>query len=122
MTTEAPKPPSRFGRIAGAILTGMVGFAVGAGIGFGIASALIPQAVAAGADPFLDETFGYSFFLLLCPAALVFGSLLGWLGTRIGKRNTSDRGCMGLILSGLVSLAGGLMLSLAWYVLVAYTG
>jgi hypothetical protein len=120
MTTEPPKPPSRFGRIAGVLLSGMLGFGVGAGIGFGLTLQLIPAAVAAGADPFLDESFGYSFFLLLCPAILIFGALFGWLGSRL--RRSGPQGCMALLVPGLTGLVGGLVLSLALYLLVAYTG
>jgi len=120
--TEAPKPPSRFGRIAGVLLSGMLGFAIGATIGFAIAAALTPGAVAAGADPFLEETFGFSFFLLICPALLIFGPLFGWLGTRIGRSGAGRTGLASLILPGVIGLAGGIVLSLAWFLLVAYTG
>lgn len=98
----------------------MLGFGVGAAIGFGLALQLIPGAVAAGADPFLDESFGYSFFPLLCPAILVFGSLFGWPGSRI--RRSGPRGCISLLIPAVVSLAGGVAISLAWYFPVAYTG
>ncbi len=122
MTTEAPRPPSRIGRTAGVLLSGMFGFAVGATIGFAIASVLTPLAVAAGADPFLDETFGFSFFLLICPALLIFGPLFGWLGTRIGRKGAGGTGFAGLIMPGTIGLAGGVSLSFAWFLLVAYTG
>jgi hypothetical protein len=122
MATEAPKAPSRIGRIAGVIISGMMGFTVGATIGFAIASVLTPGAVAAGADPFLEETFGFSFFLLLCPALLIFGPLFGWLGTRIRGKGAGRTGLASLVLPGVMGIAGGGVLSLAWFLLVAYTG
>jgi MFS family permease len=100
----------------------MLGFALGATIGFAITGTLIPRAVAAGTDPFLDESFGYTFFLLVCPAILIFGPLFGWLGSRIGRKPAGRAGCASLLIPGTLGLAGGIVLSLVWYLLVAYTG